>query len=304
MTDIVMYDVIILGSGPAGLTAALYTARANKNTLVLGGDRLGGQMAGIAKLENYPGWAGSGMELAEFMKKQCETFGATVKFVSAKNISGDAESGFNILCDDGKHYVGKTVIISTGASPRRLEIDGAREFMGKGVSYCATCDGFFYSYKDVIVMGGGNSALNDALYLADLAKSVKIVYRKSAFTRAEAVLRERVSQRENIECLFNTDLVKIAAKPGDSDGRLVVTTTDGTEIETDGLFVAIGHEANTDYLTEEIKRDNMGRLSPSALPAGLFVAGDVHSDIKMQIATAVGTGCEAAMDAIAYLNKQ
>lgn len=299
-----MYDVIILGSGPAGLTAALYTARANKNTLVLGGDRLGGQMAGIAKLENYPGWAGSGIELAEFMKNQCESFGANVKFVSAKNISGDAVSGFNILGDDGKHYVGKTVIVSTGASPRRLEIEGAREFMGRGVSYCATCDGFFYSGRDVIVMGGGNSALNDALYLADLAKSVKIVYRKSAFTRAEAVLRERVSQRENIECLFNTDLAKIAAKPGDSDGRLIVTTTDGAEIETDGLFVAIGHEANTDFLTEEIQRDNMGRLAPSALPAGLFVAGDVHSSIKMQIATAVGTGCEAAMDAIAYLNKQ
>lgn len=303
MTDIVMYDVIILGSGPAGLTAALYTARANKQTLVLGGDRLGGQMAGIATLENYPGWAGSGMELAEFMKKQAETFGAQVKFLSAKSIDGDASGGFNVLCDNGARFVGKTVIIATGASPRKLEIEGARELMGRGVSYCATCDGFFYSYKDVIVMGGGNSALNDALYLADLAKSVKIIYRKGAFTRAEAVLRERVAQRENIECLFNTDLTKIAAVPDSPDGRLVVTTTDGTEIETDGLFVAIGHEANTDFLTEDIKRDSMGRLIPSELPTGIFVAGDVHSDIKMQIATAVGTGCTAGMDAIAYLNK-
>lgn len=303
MTDIVMYDVIILGSGPAGLTAALYTARANKQTLVLGGDRLGGQMAGIATLENYPGWAGSGMELAEFMKKQAETFGAQVKFLSAKSIDGDASGGFSVLCDNGARFVGKTVIIATGASPRKLEIEGARELMGRGVSYCATCDGFFYSYKDVIVMGGGNSALNDALYLADLAKSVKIIYRKGAFTRAEAVLRERVAQRENIECLFNTDLTKIAAIPDSPDGRLVVTTTDGTEIETDGLFVAIGHEANTDFLTEDIKRDSMGRLIPSELPTGIFVAGDVHSDIKMQIATAVGTGCAAGMDAIAYLNK-
>jgi thioredoxin reductase (NADPH) len=303
MTDIVMYDVIILGSGPAGLTAALYTARANKQTLVLGGDRLGGQMAGIATLENYPGWAGSGMELAEFMKKQAETFGAQVKFLSAKSIDGDASGGFNVLCDNGARFVGKTVIIATGASPRKLEIEGARELMGRGVSYCATCDGFFYSYKDVIVMGGGNSALNDALYLADLAKSVKIIYRKGAFTRAEAVLRERVAQRENIECLFNTDLAKIAAVPDSPDGRLVVTTTDGAEIETDGLFVAIGHEANTDFLTEDIKRDSMGRLIPSELPTGIFVAGDVHSDIKMQIATAVGTGCTAGMDAIAYLNK-
>ncbi len=295
-----MYDVIILGSGPAGLTAALYCARANKKTLVLGGDRLGGQTAGIAVLENYPGWAGSGLELSEFMKKQAETFGAEIVFVSAKTISGDAESGFNIMGDDGKRYVGKTVIVATGASPRKLEIEGARELMGKGVSYCATCDGFFYAYKTVIVLGGGNSALNDALYLADIAKTVKIVYRKGAFTRAEAVLRNRVSERDNIECLFNTDLKKIAKLP-DSD-QLVVTTTDDTEIVVDGIFVAIGHEANTDYLTEDVRRDNMGRLIPAELPTGMFVAGDVQSEIKMQIATAIGTGCSAAMDAIAYLN--
>ena len=298
-----MYDVIILGSGPAGLTAALYTARANKKTIVLGGDRLGGQMAGIATLENYPGWAGSGFELAQFMQKQCETFGAVVEFVSAKNITGDAESGYKVVCDNGAEYVGKTVIIATGASPRKLEIEGAREFMGRGVSYCATCDGFFYSGKNVVVMGGGNSALNDALYLADLAKNVKIVYRKSAFTRAEAVLRERVKARDNIECLFNTDLAKIVAKPDSDDGELIITTTDGAEIVADGLFVAIGHEANTDYLTEDVKRDALGRIAPDALPAGMYVAGDVHSELKMQIATAVGTGCSAAMDAILYLNK-
>ena len=298
-----MYDVIILGSGPAGLTAALYAARANKKTIVLGGTRLGGQMAGIATLENYPGFLGSGLELAEFMKKQAESFGATVNFVSAKNISGDAKSGFVVLCDDGKEYTGRAVIIATGASPRKLEIEGARELMGRGVSYCATCDGFFYSGKTVIVMGGGNSALNDALYLADLAKTVKIVYRKSEFTRAEAVLRERVAARENIECLFNTDLAKIEEKTDSADGELIVTTTNGEQLIVDGLFVAIGHEANTDYLTEDVKRDAMGRLAPSALPDGMFVAGDVHSDIKMQIATAVGTGCTAGMDAIAFLNK-
>jgi len=301
MNEIVMYDVIILGSGPAGLTAALYCARANKKTLVLGGATLGGQMAGIATLENYPGWAGSGAALAEFMKKQAETFGARVVFTSATNISGDAEGGFNITCDDGHRYIGRTLIVATGASPRRLEIDGARELMGKGVSYCATCDGFFYHEKEVIVLGGGNSALNDALYLADLAKNVKIIYRKGAFTRAEAVLRNRVAERDNIECLFNTDLAKIAAGP---DDRLTVTTTTGAQIVTDGLFVAIGHEANTDYLSEDVARDNMGRLAPDAMPAGMFVAGDVQSGLKMQIATAVGAGCSAGMDAIAYLNSK
>ena len=300
MNDVVMHDVIILGSGPAGLTAALYCARGGKDTLVLGGDTLGGQTAGIAVLENYPGWAGSGLELSEFMKKQAESFGAKIKFISAQNIAGDAETGFNILCDDGNRYIAKAVIIATGASPRKLQIEGARELFGKGVSYCATCDGFFYSEKDVVVMGGGNSALNDALYLADIARSVKIVYRKGAFTRAEAVLRNRVSERENIECLFNTDLKKIIKR---DDEKLVITTTDDNEIICDGLFVAIGHEANTDYLSEDVARDSMGRLAPSALPRGMFVAGDVESDIKMQIATAVGTGCSAAMDAIAYLNQ-
>ena len=297
--NIDMYDVIILGSGPAGLTAALYAARANKKTIVLGGPTLGGQMSTIAKLENYPGWAGDGMSLAEFMKKQAESFGAQIISATAKSVDGDAESGFNIAADNGKNYVGKTVIFATGASPRKLEIEGAKELVGRGVSYCATCDGFFYYGKDVMVMGGGNAALNDALYLADIANSVKIVYRKGAFTRAEEVLRNRIAERKNIECLFNTDLKKIATVPGTD--RLVVTTLDDVEIETDGLFVAIGHEANTDYLDDGVKRDDMGRLIPSELPVGTFVAGDVHSNIKMQIATAVGTGCTAAMEAIAYI---
>mgnify|MGYP004515046687 FL=1 len=300
MNDIVMYDVIIMGSGPAGLTAALYCARGGKKTIILGGDTLGGQMAGIAKLENYPGWAGSGAELADFMKNQATSFGAEFVAASVREIAGDAVGAFNLSASNGKKYVGKSVIIATGASPRKLEIAGARELFGHGVSYCATCDGFFYYGKDVMVMGGGNSALNDALYLADIAKTVKIVYRKGAFTRAEAILRSRVSERENIECLFNTDLKQIATT---DDDRLVVTTTADEKIVTDGLFVAIGHEANTDFLTEDVARDGMGRLRPTDLPTGIFVAGDVESDIKMQIATAVGTGCSAAMDAIAYLNK-
>ena len=300
MNDIVMYDVIIMGSGPAGLTAALYCARGGKKTIILGGDTLGGQMAGIAKLENYPGWAGSGAELADFMKNQATSFGAEFVAASVREIAGDAVGAFNLSASNGKKYVGKTVIIATGASPRKLEIAGARELFGHGVSYCATCDGFFYYGKDVMVMGGGNSALNDALYLADIAKTVKIVYRKGAFTRAEEILRSRVAERENIECLFNTDLKQIATT---DDDRLVVTTTADEKIVTDGLFVAIGHEANTDFLTEDVARDGMGRLRPGDLPTGIFVAGDVESDIKMQIATAVGTGCSAAMDAIAYLNK-
>ncbi len=295
-----IYDVVILGSGPAGWTAALYCARGGKRTVVLGGETLGGQTATIAKLENYPGWNGSGMDLINFMMGQATTFGAAFEPVSAKSITGDAEHGFEINADNGKTFRGRCVILATGAWPRKLEISGARELMGKGVSYCATCDGFFYSGGDVVVLGGGNCALNDALYLADIAKNVKIVYRKSEFFRAENVLREHVAARDNIECLFNTDLALIA--PGENN-KLVMTTTDNRTIVADGLFVAIGHEANTDYLTEDVRRDEVGRLNPSDLPLGMFVAGDVHAGIKMQVATAVGTGCEAAMDAIAFLNK-
>lgn len=297
-----MYDIVILGSGPAGLTSALYCARANKNTLVLGGDTLGGQTASIAQLENYPGWQGSGFELIEFMKKQAESFGAKIKMATANKIDQTKDKTFIITDTRGETYESKGLILATGASPRKLEIEGAREFFGRGVSYCATCDGFFYTDKTVLVIGGGNSALNDALYLADIAKQVKIIYRKSAFTRAEAVLCDRVAERKNIECLFNTDLKKISAKPDSETGELIATTLDDQEIVCDGIFVAIGHEANTDYLTEDVKRDELGRLAPNALPDGMFVAGDVHSGIKMQIATAVGTGCTAAMDAIAYLN--
>ena len=297
-----MYDVIILGSGPAGLTAAIYCGRANKKTVVLAGPTLGGQTGEIAKLENYPGWAGSGMELIMFMKKQAESFGAKIEMTTCSDIKFNDDSTFTVICDNGKTFDTQSVILGTGASARRLEIEGARELFGHGVSYCATCDGFFYSGRDVLVYGGGNSALNDALYLADIAKSVTIVYRKSEFFRAEAVLRDRVAEKENIKCMFNTELKSIKQK--ENSDKLIATTTDDKEIECDGIFVAIGHEANTDYLSESIKRDDMGRIAPSALPAGMFVAGDVHSNIKMQIATAVGTGCTAAMDAIAYLNSK
>jgi len=297
-----MYDVIILGSGPAGLTAAIYTGRANKKTLVLAGASLGGQTGEIAKLENYPGWNGSGMELIQFMKKQAESFGAKFEFASATDIKFNDDETFTIVCDNGKTIDSKTVILGTGASARRLEIDGARELFGHGVSYCATCDGFFYSGRDVLVIGGGNSALNDALYLADVAKNVKIIYRKSEFFRAEAILRDRVAAKENIECMFNTELKSV--KQMDGSDKLIATTTTGQEIECDGIFVAIGHEANTDYLSENIKRDDMGRIIAKSLPTGMFVAGDVKSGIQMQIATAVGTGCSAGMDAIAYLNSK
>jgi len=153
-----------------------------------------------------------------------------------------------------------------------------------------------------LVIGGGNSALNDALYLADIAAQVDIIYRKSSFTRAEAIVRDRVAEKSNIKPIFNTELKSIRKKTDSNSGELIATTTNGDEIVCDGIFVAIGHEANTDYLDESIKRDDVGRIESDTLPRGLFVAGDEKSGIKMQVATAVGSGCSAAMDAIAYVN--
>ncbi len=297
-----MYDIIILGSGPAGLTAAIYAARANKKTLIIAGDTLGGQTSEIANLENFPGYMGSGMDWIQATLKQVTGFGAEIVYASATNIKWDGNFTYTISCDNGKTFTTPAIIMATGARARRLEIEGARELLGNGVSYCATCDGFFYSGKRVLVIGGGNSALNDALYLADLAKEVQIIYRKSSFTRAEAIVRDRVAARENIQAIFNTELKSIRKKSDSESGELIATTTDGREIVCDGIFVAIGHEANTDYLTEEIKRDNMGRVMDDNLPRGMFVAGDEKSGIQMQVATAVGSGCAAAMSAIAYIN--
>jgi len=308
-----MYDIIILGSGPAGLTAALYAARAGKRTLVLGGDQLGGQMATIHSLENYPGTPGvHGLALANTMKDQATSFGAEFVFASAKTISNEqlAMSNYKIVADDGKEYSAKTVIIATGAKPRRLDVKGIRDFTGRGVSYCATCDGFFYSGKTVVVIGGGNSALNDALYLADLSEHVKILYRKNGFSRGEQILVDRVNANEKISVMFDTEIVEVGGDPspdgaaaGDSGVTHVVTNA-GEKIMCAGVFVAIGHEANTDYISESIKRDDMGRLAPADLPMGMYVCGDVQSGLKMQVATAVGAGCDAAMDCISYINSK
>ena len=295
-----MYDIIILGSGPAGLTAAIYCARANKKTLIIAGDTLGGQTGEIANLENFPGYMGSGMDWIQSTLKQATGFGAEIAYTSATDITWDDNFTYTVKCDNGKTFTASAIVMATGARARRLEIQGARELVGNGVSYCATCDGFFYSGKRVLVIGGGNSALNDALYLADLAAEVKIVYRKSAFTRAEAIVRDRIAARENIKPIFNTELKSIRKNP--ETGELIATTTTDDDIVCDGIFVAIGHEANTDYLTESIKRDDVGRIESANLPRGLFVAGDEKSGIKMQVATAVGSGCSAAMDAIAYIN--
>ena len=303
------YDIIILGSGPAGLTAALYGARAKKKTLILGGDTFAGQMAGIYKLENYPGFVGSGMELAEIMKKQALDAGAEIQPLTVQSVADNGQDGsekrFLIKTTDGAEFGARAVIIATGAAPKRLPLPGAKEFLGKGVSYCATCDGFFYKDRTVAVYGGGNSAMNDSLYLANVAKKVYLIYRKAEFTRAEAILVDRVKNTSNIECLMETEITEVI---GSESGVTELALNNGEKIFAEGLFVAIGHEANTDFLPENYQRDQLGKLLTAAdsseIATGMFAAGDIRSKNKMQICVATGWGCEAAMDAILYLNKQ
>jgi thioredoxin reductase (NADPH) len=208
-----------------------------------------------------------------------------------------------VKADNGKTYEARSVIVATGARPKKLEIPGAKEFTGRGVSYCATCDGFFYSGKSVAVYGGGNSALNDALYLANLAEKVYIIYRKPRFSRAEDILVKRAEKTKNIKCVFDTE---IASLEGGESGLAAIITNRGAKIDVSGLFVAIGHEANTDFLGEEFPRDKLGRLvaNGAKITDGIYAAGDVRAENKMQICVATGWGCEAAMDAVAYLNKK
>lgn len=297
------HDIIILGSGPAGLTAALYAARAGKSVLVLGGNQLGGQMSTIHSLENYPGTPGvNGLELAKTMQVQAETFGAKVIFEDAVSVTSAGNGDYiYIVKTEAAEYSAKVIIIATGAKPSKLEAKGVAEFTGRGVSYCATCDGFFHSGRDVVVIGGGNSALQDALYLADIANSVKILYRKDKFSRAEDILVKRAEDNPKIEFMFNTEIAEIA---GDESGLTHVITNTGDRIDVSGVFIAIGHAANTDFLPDDIERDSAGRLVPDSLPAGMFVCGDVRAGLKMQVATAVGTGCDVGMAAIAYLNSK
>ena len=306
MTDIVMHDVIILGSGPAGLTAALYCARAGKKTLVLGGDRLGGQTAGIAILENYPGWKGSGLELAEFMKTQAETFGAEIIFTSAKNISGDAESAFSILADDGNRYVGKTVIIATGASPRKLEIEGAKEFFGKGVSYCAVCDGSFFKGEPVTVIGGGTSALEESLYLTQFASRVYIVIRRDVF-RAEPIIQKQIEENPKIHLIKKHIPKEILAEEGRVSAIVLeeVETHQTMTLETKAVFPYIGAVPCTQFVKTLPILDASGYVivneqMETAVP-GIFGAGDVTVKPLRQVVTAANDGAIAAQRAFHWI---
>lgn len=304
-----MRNVIILGSGPAGLTAAIYATRAGLKPLVIEGAEAGGQLMLTTEVENYPGYADPimGPDLMAAMRAQAERVGA--EFVTEDATAVDLSTHpFKVTTQSGDTYETKALIIATGANARLLGIPGEQRLMGRGVSTCATCDGFFFRERDVIVVGGGDTAMEEALYLSKLAKSVTVVHRREQL-RASKILQERAMSNGKISFLWNAAVLDIL---GDGKVRGVklqdVKTQQVTERPIDGVFVAIGHKPNTDLFRGQLKMDENGyvvrKQRSSTSVEGVFAAGDVHDHTYRQAVTAAGYGCEAAIDAERWLQDQ
>ncbi|MBP8973789.1 MAG: thioredoxin-disulfide reductase [Anaerolineae bacterium] len=300
--------VIIIGSGPAGLTAALYTARANLNPLVIAGHELGGQVSLTYEIENYPGFpqALSGQELVEQMKAQAERFGARLKLYSAvTEVDFTGGSPFRLKTDDGDEYLADAVIVTVGAMARRLNVPGEKEFTGHGVSYCATCDGFFFRDQNVVVVGGGDSALEEALFLTRFARRVDVIHRRDQL-RAGAMLQKRAQANEKIHFIWDTVVEEIVGEDKVRAVRLRNVKTDEVrEVPTDGVFIFIGHDPNSDLFQGQLERDEHGYVITDRLMRtnveGVFAAGEVQDRIYRQVATSVGQGAAAAMSAERWL---
>ncbi len=300
-------NVIVIGSGPAGFTAGLYAARANLNPLLITGNDYGGQVSITYDIENYPGFPESlsGPDLVEKMKAQAEKFGTRVEFDFVNEIVVD-QHPFVVRTANGAEYRAKSLILCTGARPRYLEIPGEKEYTGKGISYCATCDGFFFRGKDVLVVGGGDSAAEEALFLTRYASRVRILHRRDKF-RASKILQDRVFANEKIEVLWNTVPTAVEGKDGKVTGVRTRDTVTGVEsrLETDGVFIFVGHIPNNDLYPGKFDLDEDGHLITDRklrtnVP-GIFAAGEIQDKVFKQVATSVGQGCAAAMSATRFL---
>jgi thioredoxin reductase (NADPH) len=307
-------EVLIIGSGPAGYTAAIYAARAMLKPVLIAGMEQGGQLMITTDVENYPGFGDpiQGPWLMEQMLKQATHVGAEIVNDLVTEVETTVRP-FTVKTDSGTVWTADTIIISTGAKAKWLGIESEQHFQGFGVSACATCDGFFYRNRDVIVVGGGNSAVEEALYLSNIAKSVTVVHRRDEF-RSEKILRERLFQRPNVKVLWNTEIHEITGKPAKPpmppsvEGVRLRNTLTGaiTEQPIDGVFVAIGHAPATELFKDKLKMKAGGYLwtapdSTATDVPGIFAAGDVTDDTFRQAITAAGMGCMAALEAERYL---
>lgn len=304
-----MYDVVILGSGPAGLTAAIYCARANLRPLVIEGMQSGGQLIQTAEIENFPGFADpvGGSDLMAAMRRQAERCGVAFQMDEVVSVDFTGPTKQLVTLMNGT-LAAKVVLICTGAAARWTGLPGERKYRGRGISACATCDGAFYKDKDVVVIGGGDTAVGDALYLANLCRTVTIVHRRDAF-RASEVLVDRVRATPNITVAWNTVVDEFLGDGKRLSGlRLKDATTGETrEIAASGAFVAIGHEPTTKFLAGQVALDPSGYVvverQRTNVP-GVFAAGDCADPYYKQAVVAAGAGAMAALEATAYLRGQ
>lgn len=311
MTETIHTKVLIIGSGPAGYTAAIYAARANLNPVLVAGLQPGGQMTITTDVENYPGFADviQGPWLMEQMKEQAENVGTKIISDVITDIDFDKRP-FIATGDSGTIYTADSVIISTGAKAKWLGLPSEEKFMGKGVSACATCDGFFFRGKDVAVVGGGNTAVEEALFLTNFCDSVTVIHRRDEL-RAEKIMQDRLFKNEKVKIIWDTVVDEIL---GDEQGvtglKLKNVKTDNeSEIKVDGVFMAIGHKPATEIFRGKLKMDDTGYIisAPDSTATdipGVFAAGDVTDHVYRQAVTAAGMGCMAALEADRFLAAQ
>ena len=306
MTENGVRDVIVIGGGPAGYTAALYSARANLSPLVIEGFNWGGQLMITSDVENYPGYPDGvmGPEMMQEFRRQAERFGAD--FVTDDVTKVDfSERPFRVWVGDDE-YQGRTVIIATGASARQLGLESERRLQGRGVSYCATCDAAFFPGKHVVVVGGGDSAMEEASFLTRFADKVTIVHRREEF-RASKIMLDRARTNEKIEWITNAVVDEVLGHDRVTGVRLRdVNNGETWEIDADGIFAAIGHDPNTALFLDQLDHDPAGYLithsgSTETNVAGVFAVGDVQDHVYRQAVTAAGSGCMGALDAERYL---
>jgi thioredoxin reductase (NADPH) len=305
------HKVLIIGTGPAGLTAALYASRAGLAPLILEGNQPGGQLTITTDVENYPGFPEGilGPELVDKMREQAKRFGTIVKFeeVTEVNFSSRPLS----ITTDETTYTADAVIAATGATAKLLNIESETHLMGYGVSACATCDGFFFKDKEIVVVGGGDSAMEEAHYLTRFASKVTVVHRRDQL-RASKIMQDRALKNEKIEWQWNKGVVEVlGTREAGVHGLRLLDTVTGAESEfaTEGLFLAIGHQPNTELFVSKLEMDETGYLkvkSPSTYTnvEGVFAAGDVMDPTYRQAVSAAGTGCQAAIDAERWLESQ
>lgn len=304
------WNIVILGSGPAGYTAGIYAARACLSTAIISGNTTGGQLTTTTDVENYPGFASviQGPWLMEQMHQQAINSGAEIITNHVTHIDHTAKP-FILTGEDGVKYSADAIIIATGAQAKWLGIESETKFRGYGVSSCATCDGFFYRNKNVLVVGGGNTAVEEALYLSKIAKKVTLIHRRDSL-RAEKTLQNKFFANDKIEVLWNTTLKEVIGTedPLSVNSAVIVNALNGSEqqINVDGIFIAIGHSPNSGFVKDFIQTDGEGYIlteagSTKTNIGGIFAAGDVQDKIYRQAVTAAGSGCMAALEAEKYI---